>query len=60
MSYDPDLGLGWLQSGDPLHNGPADLIKISPDGTTFEGSATAIGTEPGESFSWTWSFKAAS
>ncbi len=57
LPYDPDLGLAAVLSGDALHNGPADLIKTSPDGTTFEGSATAFGTEPSESYSWSWSFK---
>jgi hypothetical protein len=55
--YDPDLGLAALLSGDAIHNGPADLIKTSADGTTFEGNATAVGSEPSETYSWNWSFK---
>ena len=50
------LGIAAVQSGDPVHNGPSDLVKTSADGRTFEGSATATGTAPGESYSWNWSF----
>ncbi len=58
--YDPDLGLAAVLSGDSIHNGPSDLLKPSPDGTTFEGGATGLGSEPDERYSWSWSFKVTS
>ena len=51
------LGIAALQSGDPLNKGPLDVIKSSPDGRTFAGSATAEGFGPiSERYSWNWSF----
>jgi hypothetical protein len=60
LEYDPDLGLAAVLSGDSIHNGASDLLKPSPDGTTFEGSATGLGSEPSERYSWSWSFKVTS
>jgi hypothetical protein len=51
------LGLAALESGDPLNDGLTALLKTSPDGKTFDGSATALGSEPDETYSWSWSFK---
>jgi hypothetical protein len=51
------LGQAALQSGDPIHNGLTAMLKTSPDGKTFDGSATALGSEPDETYSWNWSFK---
>jgi hypothetical protein len=53
-----DLGGAALQSGDYVHGGQAAFTKTSPDGMTFAGSATAVGSDPGETSSWSWSFKA--
>jgi hypothetical protein len=53
----PSLGIAAVQSGDPLSNGPSDLIKSSTDGKTFAGSATATSLGPdAESYNWSWSF----
>ena len=43
-----------ILTGD-IHFGPGALVKISPDGTTFNGSAVA--EEPEDDLSWQWSFK---
>jgi hypothetical protein len=55
--YEPDLGNWAMLSGDAIHGGPSALIKTSPDGVTFDGSATATGSEASEKYSWSWSFK---
>jgi hypothetical protein len=41
-------------TGDVFSGGPSALIKTSPDGVTFAGSASA--EEPEEDLSWSWSF----
>lgn len=41
-------------TGDALHGGPSALLRTSPDGVTFAGSAT--GTESESQLSWSWSF----
>ncbi len=43
-----------ILTGD-IHFGPGALVKTSPDGTTFNGSAVA--EEPEDDLSWQWSFK---
>lgn len=43
-----------ILTGDVLA-GPLALVKTSPDGLTFTGSATAVEAE--EDLSWSWSFK---
>ena len=49
-----------LQSGDPIAGGPSALLQTSTDGVTFAGSASASGTEPGETLQWTWSMTGSS
>jgi len=43
-----------MLTGDALHGGPSALLRTSPDGVTFAGSAT--GTESESQLSWSWSF----
>lgn len=43
-----------LLTGDALTGGPSALVKTSPDGVTYAGSAKAA--EPEASLSWSWSF----
>jgi hypothetical protein len=45
-----------LLTGNFFAGGASALVQTSPDGVTFEGSATGPGTEPGEKLSWSWSF----
>jgi hypothetical protein len=44
-----------LQSGDNTGN-PDGLTKTTDDLYTYSGSATADGSDPGETVSWNWSF----
>jgi len=46
-----------LLSGDYLHGGQAAYNKTSPDGLDYAGGSTALGSDPGEAGSWSWSFK---